>query len=155
MSYRENVTLRRPTSRQAAVLAAALLLAGCSSNKPAPQPTATPSSSPAQSTSAAPSTPEASAPPSPTNRQLDGGNCLQLTGAVVNLMSGSSPEDAQKASDTIAGFHPPADVQTAVKHFVNTNGLHTSDPNRTQFSRTLNDWVEQQCPVQKSAPKPK
>lgn len=155
MSYREIVTSRRLKSRQAAVLAAALLLAGCSGDKqPAPPATST-SSAPAQSTSAAPSTPDAGAPPSPTNRQLDGGTCLQLTGAVVNLMSGASPDDAKAAGDTINGFHPPADVQAAVTHFVKTNGLHTTDPDRAQFSRTLNNWVEQQCPVQRSEKKPK
>ncbi len=155
MSYREIVTSRRFNGRQAAVLAAALLLAGCSGDKQPPQPTTSSSSAPAPSTAAAPSTPAAEAPPSPTSRQLDGGTCLQLTGAVVNLMSGASPDDAKTAGDTISGFHPPADVQAAVTHFVKTNGLHSSDPDRTQFSRTLNNWVEQQCPVQRSEKKPK
>ena len=80
---------------------------------------------------------------------------MQLTSAVVNLMSGTSADDAKAAADTIDGFHPPADVQAAVTHFVKTNGLHTTDPDRTQFSRTLNDWVEQQCPVQQPQKKPK
>ncbi|BBX85731.1 hypothetical protein [Mycolicibacterium aubagnense] len=155
MSYREIVTSRRFTSRQAAVLAAALLLAGCAGDKQPAQPTTSTSSAAASSTSAAPSAPAAEAPPSPTSRQLDGGTCLQLTGAVVNLMSGTSPDDAKAAGDTINGFHPPADVQAAVTHFVKTNGLHTSDPDRSQFSRTLNNWVEQQCPVQQPEKKPK
>ncbi len=155
MRYRENMTSRRLDGRQAAVLAAALLLAGCSGDKPTAQPTTSTSSAPAQSSSAAPSTPDAGAPPSPTSRQLDGGTCLQLTGAVVNLMSGASPDDAKAAGDTINGFHPPADVQAAVTHFVKTNGLHSSDPDRSQFSRTLNNWVEQQCPVQQPEKKPK
>jgi PBP1b-binding outer membrane lipoprotein LpoB len=137
------------------VLAAALLLAGCSGDKQPAQPTTATSSATAPSTSAAPATPDAGAPPSPTSRQLDGGTCLQLTGAVVNLMSGTSTDDAKAAADTINGFHPPADVQAAVTHFVNTNGLHTTDPDRSQFSRTLNNWVEQQCPVQQSEKKPK
>ncbi|MUL76119.1 hypothetical protein [Mycolicibacterium sp. CBMA 226] len=153
MSYRENLTSRRSKSRQAAVLAAALLLAGCSGDKQPAQPTTSTSSTPAPNTSAAPSTPDAGAPPS--SRQLDGGTCLQLTSAVVNLMSGASPDDAKTAGDTINGFHPPADVQAAVAHFVKTNGLHTSDPDRSQFSRTLNNWVEQQCPVQQPEKKPK
>lgn len=156
MRYRENMTSRRFDGRQAAVLAAALLLAGCSADKQPAPPTTSTSSAPAPSSSAAaPSTPEAGAPPSPTSRQLDGGTCLQLTGAVVNLMSGASPDDAKAAGDTINGFHPPADVQAAVTHFVNTNGLHSSDPDRSQFSRTLNNWVEQQCPVQQPEKKPK
>ncbi|MHA7661518.1 hypothetical protein [Mycolicibacterium sp. HS_4_1] len=155
MSYREIVTSRRFTGRQAVVLAAALLLAGCAGDKQPAQPTTSTSSAPAPSTSAAPSTPDAGAPPSPTSRQLDGGTCLQLTSAVVNLMSGTSADDAKAAADTINGFHPPADVQTAVTHFVKTNGLHTTDPDRTQFSRTLNNWVEQQCPVQPPEKKPK
>ena len=156
MRYRENMTSRRFGGRQAAVLAAALLLAGCSSDKQPAPPTTSTSSAPAPSSSAAaPSTPEAGAPPSPTSRQLDGGTCLQLTGAVVNLMSGASPDDAKAAGDTINGFHPPADVQAAVTHFVKTNGLHSSDPDRSQFSRTLNNWVEQQCPVQQPEKKPK
>jgi hypothetical protein len=155
MSYRENLTSRRSKSRQAAVLAAALLLAGCSGDKQPAQATTSKSSTPAPNPSAAPSTPEAGAPPSPTSRQLDGGTCLQLTSAVVNLMSGASPDDAKTAGDTINGFHPPADVQAAVAHFVKTNGLHTSDPDRSQFSRTLNNWVEQQCPVQQPEKKPK
>ena len=155
MSYREIVTSRRWRGRQATVLAAALLLAGCSGDKQPAQPTTSPTSTAAQSTSAAPSTPEAGAPPSPTSRQLDGGTCLQLTGAVVNLMSGASPEDTKAAGDTINDFHPPADVQAAVTHFVKTNGLHSSDPDRSQFSRTLNNWVEQQCPVQQPEKKPK
>ena len=155
MSYRE-IVKSRLNGHQAAVLAAALLLAGCSGDKQPAQPTTTPpSTSAAQSTSAAPGTPDAGAPPSPTNRQLDGGTCLQLTGAVVNLMSGASADDAKAAADTITGFHPPADVQAAVTHFAKTNGLHTTDPDRTQFSRTLNNWVEQQCPVQRSEKKPK
>ncbi len=158
MSFPEIVTSRRFTGRQAVVLAAALLLAGCAGDKQPAQPTTSTtsaSSAPAPSTSAAPSTPDAGAPPSPTSRQLDGGTCLQLTSAVVNLMSGTSADDAKAAADTIDGFHPPADVQAAVTHFVKTNGLHTTDPDRTQFSRTLNDWVEQQCPVQQPEKKPK
>ncbi|MGX9670058.1 hypothetical protein [Mycobacterium sp. HM-7] len=149
------MTSRRLTGGQAALFAAALLLAGCSGDKQPAQPTTSTSSAPAPSSSAAPSTPDAGAPPSPTSRQLDGGTCLQLTGAVVNLMSGASPDDAKAAGDTINGFHPPADVQAAVAHFVKTNGLHSSDPDRSQFSRTLNTWVEQQCPVQQSEKKPK
>ncbi|TDK92478.1 hypothetical protein [Mycolicibacterium mucogenicum] len=155
MRYRENMTSRRLDGRQVAVLAAALLLAGCSADKQPAQPTTSTSSAPAQTSAAAPSTPAAEAPPSPTSRQLDGGTCLQLTGAVVNLMSGASPDDAKAAGDTINGFHPPADVQAAVTHFVKTNGLHSSDPDRSQFSRTLNNWVEQQCPVQQPEKKPK
>lgn len=140
------------------MLAAALLLAGCSGSKLPAQQASTPDTSAqaAPSTQAAPATAPAGPPPSPTSSgQLDGGTCLQLTGAVVNLMSGSSPDDARKASDTISGFHPPADVQAAVAHFVSTNGLHTSDPDRTQYSRALNDWVEKQCPVQRPPEKPK
>ncbi|OBJ40345.1 hypothetical protein A5630_24985 [Mycolicibacterium mucogenicum] len=155
MRYRENMTSRRLIGGQTAVLAAALLLTGCSGDKQPAQPTTSTSSAPAQTSASAPSTPAAEAPPSPTSRQLDGGTCLQLTGAVVNLMSGASPEDSKAAGDTINGFHPPADVQAAVTHFVKTNGLHSSDPDRSQYSRTLNNWVEQQCPVQQPEKKPK
>ncbi|MDH6243391.1 hypothetical protein [Mycobacterium sp. OTB74] len=153
MSYRETTTVRRSLGRSSVTLAALLLIAGCSGHKTATQPTSTPSDTAGQSAAAAPNlppgvTPPAGPPSGPSDSgQLDGGTCLQLTGAVVNLVSGATGDDTAKAADTIKGFNPPQDVLAAVAHFVGTNGLHTDDPDRNQYSRAINNWVEKKCPV--------
>lgn len=147
-----------PTARIGTVtVAVTLLIAGCSGNKTqAPPPSASSSSvnsTPAEASAApAPGGPSGSAtrpapPPPPGPGQLDGGACLKLTGATLNLVSGTSAEDNRKAADAIESFNPPDNVREAVEHFVGTNGLQQSDPKKNEYSRAINNWVEKVCPV--------
>jgi hypothetical protein len=154
MSYRENLPPGRRHGARAATLAALLLIAGCSGNETPTRPTTSPNQTPAAS---APTPPAAGAPsvsatrpappPPPGPGQLDGGSCLKLTGAILNLVSGTSAEDNRKAADTIEGFNPPDDVRTAVEHFVSTGGLQQSDSQKNGNSKIINSWVEKVCPV--------
>jgi hypothetical protein len=166
MSYLETSPPHRRRPGRAAhrlggpvALAALLLIAGCSGNKFPTHPTSTPpdtantSQTPAASAPAAePGAPSISAtrpaaPPPPGPGQLNGGDCLKLTGATLNVVSGASAEDSRKAAETIEGFNPPDDVRAAVEHFVSTGGLRQSDPQKNTLSKTINNWVEKVCPV--------
>jgi len=150
----------RQTTGPGAALIALLVLSGCSGNTSPTQPTSTPSESPSQTASAAAPTAPIAAPASPSGSrtrpapppppgpgELDGGSCLKLTGATLNLMSGASAEENRKAAEAITGFNPPDDVRAAVEHFVGTAGLQQSDPDKNTYSRTINNWVEKVCPV--------
>ena len=151
MPFPDSTTARIGT----ATVAVTLLIAGCSGNKtPAPPTSASSSSATAETTAAvaAPGGPSGSAtrpapPPPPGPGQLDGGACLKLTGATLNLVSGAGSEDSRKAADAIESFNPPGTVREAVEHFVTTNGLQQSDPKKNEYSRTINNWVESVCPV--------
>jgi hypothetical protein len=153
MSNRE--TLARRIGGPAAAAAALLLIAGCSGHTYPTHPTSTPPDTPSTSqtpAAAAPTPPPGAptrpaAPPPPGPGQLSGGDCLKLTGATLNLVSGVNSDDSRKAGDTIEGFNPPDDVHAAVEHFVSTGGLQQTDPQKNALSRTINNWVEKVCPV--------
>lgn len=158
MSYRESLPSRHRLGG-AAALTALLLIAGCSGNKFPTHPTSTPPDTPSagQTPAAAAPTPPAAAPsgsatrpappPPPGPGQLSGGDCLKLTGATLNLVSGADAEENRKAGETITGFNPPDDVRAAVEHFVSTGGLQQADPQKNAMSKTINNWVEKVCPV--------
>ncbi|MEZ0053356.1 hypothetical protein ABIA30_004385 [Mycobacterium sp. MAA66] len=152
MSHRAKIT---------AAALAALLLAGCSGNKYPTAPSSTPpdTASPSQAPTPAQTAPtDAASPPSisatrpappppPGPGQLSGGDCLKLTGATLNLVSGANSDDNRKAADTIESFSPPDNVREAVEHFVSTGGLKQTDPKKNDYSKTINNWVEKVCPV--------
>ena len=91
--------------------------------------------------------PRPAPPPPPGPGQLNGGDCLKLTGATLNLVSGGNSDDTRKAADTIEGFNPPDNVREAVEHFASTGGLQQSDPKKNDYSKSINNWVEKVCPV--------
>lgn len=132
-----------------ALVVAVTLMAGCSSSKT----TSTgPSSSPSsRSTSTAtPSTSSASSDTSsanaPASAALDSSQCVDVTGANVDLLAASDKDAARKAADTLERYNPPASVKDAIEHFVGTGGAHFDDPDYTKNNKIVDGWVKQVCP---------
>ena len=129
----------------AAVVVSASLIAGCSSGK---APTASTSSHPAssgKSTSAAAS--ETSATETAPVTPLDTSQCVDVTGANVDLLAASDKDAARKAADTLEGYDPPGSVKNAIEHFVTTGGAHFDDPDYTKNHKVLDEWVKAVCPT--------
>lgn len=127
--------------------AAALTLVGCSS----PTPTIpTPASASKTSTLARQSTESSSAATASTvntvNAPLDGGACVEVTGADLDLAAASNTEDARTAADTLKKYQPPPPVQDAIEHFVGTGGAQFDDQDFNQYNDAIEKWVHQVCP---------
>ena len=138
-----------------AVVATALLAAGCSGGKPSvpstgmtgtTSSTAQASASPSAQASAPPSTEETTAAPEPTAK-LDGDACMDLTGANLDLATATNHDAARKAADTFEKYDPPADVKDAIEHFVQTNGAQVGDPDYDEYNKQIDAWVKQVCPL--------
>ena len=129
-----------------AVVAAFVLLAsGCGSKTPSiPTPTAEPSSS-AEKSSEAPSSDatQAEAP----QQTLDPNSCVEVTSANLDLAVANNAADAQKAADKFGKYNPPASVQEAIDHFVQTKGVQFDDPKFDEFNKRIDDWVKAVCPL--------
>jgi hypothetical protein len=135
----------------AAIGITAMLISGCSFGKTTH--TTITHSAPALSSSA-PST-SAAAPSSQSTTtttetapvtQLDSNQCVEVTGANVDLLTASDKDAARKAADTLEGYNPPSSVKAAIEHFVTTGGAHFDDPDYTKNNQTLDAWVKQVCP---------
>lgn len=130
MSYRWQV---------AAVVAALLLVPGCSSSKPSvPTPTASATKtapSPAEST-------EADAPSAP----LDVDACVEVTGASLDLSAATSKDDARKAADTLEKYDPPSSAKEAIEHFAETGGVQIDDTDLDKYNGILDKWTKEVCP---------
>jgi hypothetical protein len=138
----------------AAIGITAMLISGCSFGKTthttithsAPAPPS--SSSSASSTSAAaPSSTESTTTETAPVTQLDSSQCVEVTGANVDLLTASDKDAARKAADTLEGYNPPPSVKAAIEHFVTTGGAHFDDPDYTKNNQTLDTWVKQVCPT--------
>jgi hypothetical protein len=129
----------------AALAVGALLLAGCGGSK-VTTATSAPKSSNASSAQEATSAEQspAQAEPQPT---LDPTACTDITGANLNLAVANNAEDAQKAADVFAKYNPPADVQDAISHFVQTEGAQFDDPDYDKFNSAIDNWVKAVCPL--------
>lgn len=133
----------------AALVLAAALMAGCSSSKPASSPassaTSSRSTSTATSSSSAASSDTSSAN-APAVATLDSSQCVDVTGANVDLLAASDKDAARKAADTLERYNPPASVKDAIEHFASVGGAHFDDPDYTKNNKLVDGWVKQVCP---------
>ena len=129
----------------AGVVIAATLITGCSTSKTT---TVHPvSSSPGKSsTSAAATSSEASPTELTPVATLDSSQCVEVSGANLDLLTASTRMPL-KAADTLEGYNPPSKVRDAIEHFVTTGGAHFDDPDYTKNNKLVKDWVEQVCPT--------
>ncbi|HXO51193.1 MAG TPA: hypothetical protein VN888_09215 [Mycobacterium sp.] len=79
--------------------------------------------------------------------KLDADACVALTGANLDLAAATNHDAARKAGDTFEKYDLPADVKTAVEHFVDTNGAQFDDPDYDKYNKQIDDWVKQVCPL--------
>ena len=125
----------------AAMVATALVAAGCSSGtSPSDsKPSGTPSSSPSASSSS-------TTPPSSAQRPLDQSTCLDISFAKDNLMVAQKPEDARRFADTLEKYGPTDPVKAAIEHFVTTVGAQPNDPGLDADRDLITGWLKQICP---------
>lgn len=132
-----------------AVAVTATLMTGCSSGKTTVVHSSGASSSgKSTSSSAAPTTTseETSTEAAPVT-PLDSSQCVDVTGANLDLLTSSDKEAARKAADTLEQYSPPSKVKAAIEHFVSVGGAHFDDPDYTKSNKLIKDWVEQVCPT--------
>ena len=136
-----------------AVVATALLAAGCSGGKPSVPSTgmtgttsSTAQATPSAQAGAPPSTEETTAAQVPTAK-FGGDACMDLTGANLDLATATNHDAARKAADTFEKYDPPADVKDAIEHFVQTNGAQVGDPDYDEYNKRIDAWVKQVCPL--------
>ncbi|MGB9306117.1 MAG: hypothetical protein ACLPXZ_27890 [Mycobacterium sp.] len=136
----------------AAIGVTAMLISGCSFGKTThttithSAPVSPGSSSSSSSTAAAPPSQSTTTETAPVT-QLDSSQCVDVTGANVDLLTASDKDAARKAADTLEGYNPPSSVKAAIEHFVTTGGAHFDDPDYTKNNQTLDAWVKQVCPT--------
>ena len=135
----------------AAVVITASLITGCSSTST--RQVSSPSASASKSTSAATpatgatGTTATSATETAPVAPLDSSQCVDVTGANVDLLAASDKDAARKAADTLESYNPPGSVKDAIEHFVSTGGAHFDDPDYTKNNKVLDGWVKQVCPT--------
>ncbi|MCW2630175.1 hypothetical protein [Mycobacterium sp.] len=132
-----------------AVVATAILASGCSSSKPSiPNPVVSGTKSSTAQASASRSAEETTAAQEPAaGAKLDADACLAVTGANLDLATATNHDDARKAGETFEKYDLPADVKTAVEHFVGTNGAQFDDPDYDKYNKQIDGWVKQVCPL--------
>lgn len=79
--------------------------------------------------------------------RLDSSECVDVTGANLDLLTASDEAAARKAADTLERYAPPGSVKDAIEHFVGTGGAQFDDPGYTKNSKILDGWVKEVCPV--------
>lgn len=132
-----------------ALVVAVALMAGCSSSKttstgPSSSPSSRSTSTATTSTSSASG--DTSSANAPASAPLDSSQCVDVTGANVDLLAASDKDAARKAADTLERYNPPASVKDAIEHFVGTGGAHFDDPDYTKNNKIVDGWVKQVCP---------
>lgn len=130
----------------AAVVVTTTVMTGCSSGKTTVVHSSGASSS-ATSTSAAASSSEATSTESAPVTTLDSSQCVEITGANLDLLTATDRDAARKAADTLERYNPPASVKSAIEHFVTTGGTHFDDPDYPKNNQTVKSWVDQVCPT--------
>jgi hypothetical protein len=128
----------------AVALAAALLMAGCSSDKSEPA-----ASAPAEATSAeasAPSTKAAESQPDIVAEPLPPGGCANVNIANGSLIAVGDPAANKSAADTMLQYNPPPAVADAINHFVEVGGLKADDPDWQKNSDLIEQWIKAVCP---------
>lgn len=137
--------MRRKLFMLTGVVATAVLIAGCSSDKSGSSQTPSTSSSATQPSSAAPASsqaPSSSAQAAPP----DASTCLDISFAKDSLMLSVKREDARKNADILEKYNPPDNVKAAIEHFVNTVGAAPGDPDREANDHLIANWLKQMCP---------
>ena len=132
-----------------ALVVAAALMTGCSSSKTTtsgPSPSASASTTSAATTSTPAASSDTTSATAPVSATLDSSQCVDVTGANVDLLAASDKDAARKAADTLERYNPPASVKDAIEHFVTTGGAHFDDPDYTKNNKALDGWVKQVCP---------
>jgi hypothetical protein len=125
------------------VVAVALIAAGCSSND-------SPSGSTSTSTSTTTSSSSAKRAATSTSAQagaLDTDTCWDISSDKDDLMVADTPEKARAAADSLEKYGPTHAVRMAIEHFVTTLGAQADDPDNSELSYLLDDWVKQLCPM--------
>ena len=126
----------------AAVAVSALLASGCSGNEPTTTHTPATTTAPdAPVPSTVPS--KEAAAPLPT---LDPDACVDVTAANLDLAVANNSEDAQRQADVFGRYDPPASVQEAIDHFVETGGVQYDDPDYDEYNGRIDAWVKAVCP---------
>jgi len=131
----------------AAVAIAATVLSGCSSGKTTVVHSSGAGSSSKSTSSAASSSSEATTTESAPVSTLDSSQCVDVTGANLDLLTASDKDAARKAADTLERYNPPSSVKSAIEHFVSTGGAHFDDPDYTKNNQIVKSWVDQVCPT--------
>lgn len=126
-------------STTAALVALAVLAAGCSGND---SPSASSSGQASLPASSATSQSSSAAPAGP----LDRSTCLDISFAKDNLMVATKADNARKAADTLEKYGPPEPVKAAIEHFVATLGAQPTDPGLDANRDRLTAWIKQICP---------
>lgn len=131
----------------AAVAIAATVLSGCSSGKTTVVHSSGAGSSAKSTSPAASSSSEATTTESAPVSTLDSSQCVDVTGANLDLLTASDKDAARKAADTLERYNPPSSVKSAIEHFVSTGGAHFDDPDYTKNNQIVKSWVDQVCPT--------
>ena len=146
----------------AAVAVTATLAAGCSSGKavvhtsgassPSKSTSAAAAASSTEATSTEASSTEASSTEATSTETapvatLDSTQCVDVTGANLDLLTATDRDAARKAADTLERYNPPSSVKSAIEYFVTTGGAHFDDPDYTKHNQTVKSWVDQVCPT--------
>lgn len=129
------------------VASTALVVSGCSTNKPAAPAPAPAASKPASSVaSPAPQTGSSDTAEGDVTR-LSGSECVEVTQANLDLATAMNATDARKAGDAFEKYDLPASVKEAVEHFVGTGGAQFDDPSYDKYNGAIEHWVKQVCPL--------
>jgi hypothetical protein len=132
-----------------ALVIAAALMTGCSSGKTTssgPSPSASNRATSSATASAPSASTDDTSANAPAAAPLDSSQCVDVTGANVDLLAASDKDAARKAADTLERYNPPASVKDAIEHFVTTGGAHFDDPDYTKNNKLVDGWVKQVCP---------
>jgi hypothetical protein len=129
-----------------ALVVTTALMTGCVSGKTTTTTSHAASGKSSTSTSAAATSSEASATETAPVTPLDTSQCVDVTGAQVDLLAANDKDAARKAADTLEQYNPPSSVKAAIEHFVTTGGAHFDDPDYTKNNKTVKSWVDQVCP---------
>ena len=77
---------------------------------------------------------------------LDPDACVDVTAANLDLAVANNSEDAQRPADVFGRYDPPASVQEAIDHFVETGGVQYDDPDYDEYNGRIDAWVKAVCP---------
>jgi hypothetical protein len=78
---------------------------------------------------------------------LDTDTCWDISSDKDDLMVADTPEKARAAADSLEKYGPTHAVRMAIEHFVTTLGAQADDPDNSELSYLLDDWVKQLCPM--------
>jgi hypothetical protein len=125
----------------------ALVLTSCGSDKAGVStPTAKTSAEKKADASSEETSTEAEAADDAPLEQLSVPQCADVYSAKLDLMLASDAAEAQPPADVLSGFNPPAKVQEAIDHFVETGGVQFEDEDYDEMNTRIDDWASAVCP---------